>query len=545
MERNTAERTPPDEMPGGDEQKLNAAILDTCPVVIHAKDTQGRYLLVNRQWEALANLSRDQVKGKTDFDLFPEERATACRDLERRVLEAGRVVVSEVSVTVGNERRNYESLKFPIVDASGTTWAIGGISIDITERKRAEEALHKAREELEARAGERTTERVQANEQLQSEITHRAGIEQRLQRSEEYYRALIENAMDIVAVLEADGTVRYASPAVERVLGYAPAERPGKTIDAFVHPDDLPALKKALSEALQGRRHSAAIEYRYRHKDGSWRVIESAARNLLNDPAVNGIVVNSRDVTERRRAEEALRQKEAELRDNQLQLRALAARLLTGQDEEWSRIARELHDDLNQKLAFLAVDVEMLEKQLPESPTPVRERLRSLQHRAVELSEDVRRMAHRLHPAVLDDLGLDPALRSYCAEFSALAGIPVKFSCPKISESLPPDVALCLYRVAQEGLQNIAKHSRASRATVTLAGAADVIDLSIADSGVGFSADAVRGKGGLGLVSMEERVRLVNGSLMIESAPGKGTRIKVRVPLPRRTDETPPAASGG
>jgi signal transduction histidine kinase len=298
-----------------------------------------------------------------------------------------------------------------------------------------------------------------------------------------------------------------------------------------------------LAEALQGRRASATLEYRCKRKDGSWRLLECTARNLLQDPAVNGIVVNIRDITERRRVEDSLRQKEADLLDSQAQHRALTARLLTSQEEERSRIARELHDDLNQKLAFLAVDAEMLEQRLSESPDVIRERLRSFQHRAAELSEDVRRMAHQLHPTVLDDLGLEPALRSYCAEFSRLAGIPVKFSCQGVSESLPPEVALCLYRVAQEGLRNIAKHSRASRTAVTLFGAAETIRLSITDSGIGFSRDTVKSKGGLGIASMEERVRLVSGDMLIESKPGKGTRITVHVPLPRRNDETPSPAS--
>lgn len=360
-----------------------------------------------------------------------------------------------------------------------------------------------------------------------------AGEEQRQKRSEKYYRALIENAMDIVTVLEADGTIRSVSPAVRRILGYPPEERIGKTIDTIVHPDDLPALRKALEEARRGGRVSATLEYRYRHKDGSWRLLESTARNLLHDPEVRGIVINTRDVSERHRAEEALREKETALRDSQAQLHALTARLLTSLEEERSRIARELHDDLNQKLAFLAVEAERLEQRISEPAGPIRDGLRSLQRRAVDLSEDVRRMAHRLHPAVLDDLGLEPALRSYCAEFSRLAGIPVDFSCQALSQALPPEVALCLYRITQEVLHNVAKHSRAPQATVTVAGAADAIELSITDSGIGFNAKMAKGKGGLGIASMEERVRLVNGSIAIESAPEKGTRIEVHVPLPR------------
>ncbi len=259
--------------------------------------------------------------------------------------------------------------------------------------------------------------------------------------------------------------------------------------------------------------------------------------------AVCGI---STDITERRliteRGLEQLKDQETALRESQTQLRILTAGLLTSQEEEWSRIARELHDDLNQKLAFLVVEAERLDQRLAGAPNLVRSSLRSLRSRAVDLSESVRRMAHQLHPAVLDDLGLEQALRSYCAEFSRMAEIPVTFSCQGLPQSPPPDVALCLYRVAQEGLRNVAKHSRASDAQVELEGSEDAIRLSIADSGAGFDPDAAKHAGGLGIASMEERVRLVNGNMRIESEPDKGTRITVHVPL-GGTDETTTAAS--
>ena len=363
-------------------------------------------------------------------------------------------------------------------------------------------------------------------------------------RSEEYYRALIENAMDVITVLDADGAIRYASPAIERVLGYAPEQRVGKRIHAFIHPDDLAVIEAALSGALRTCCNSTTMEFRFRHQDGSWRILEATARNLLHNPAVNGIIVNSRDVTERRHAEETVRQKEAALVDSQAQLRALAARLLISQEEERGRIARELHDNLNQKLAFLVVEAEKLEQRLAAPSDLVRDGLRALARRAVDLSEDTHRMAHQLHPPVLDDLGLEPALRSYCADFSRLEGIPVRFSSQSLPESLPPEVALCVYRVAQEGLRNVSKHSRASHAAVKVVHKADAVWLSIIDSGIGFTPDVVRGRGGLGIASMEERVRLLNGSFLIESAPRKGTRIDVRIPLSRRTDENSPVTSG-
>lgn len=500
MAQDPGEPNLPPEGSGGEEHGLHAAILDACPAAICAKDSHGRYLLVNRKWESLFHATREAVRGRTGEDLFPA--AAISRDRDRHVLATG--VPSLIRESLGSA--TFATLRFPLPGPAGRPGGVCSISTET--------------------AGMEFTPGGHAG-------AHTAELfERRLEQSQEYCRTVIDHSMDIVSVLEADGTIRTASAAVERILGYTPEESAGVNIAERVHPDDLPAIRAALSGALEGSRESATVEYRYRHKDGSWRLLETTARNLLRHPAVHGIVLNTRDVTERRRAEDALRQKERDLRDSEAQLRSLTARLITSQEEETSRIARELHDDLNQKLAFLAVEAEMIERRLPESPDAVREGLRSLERRVVEISEDVRRMAQQLHPAVLDDLGLEPALRSYCAGFARLSGIAVRFSSRNIAAAPPPDIALCLYRVAQEALRNTAKHSGARRAIVTLTGGSGAIRLSVSDAGGGFDPESARGRGGLGIASMEERVRLVRGSIRIESQAGKGTRIRVQVPVP-------------
>lgn len=238
------------------------------------------------------------------------------------------------------------------------------------------------------------------------------------------------------------------------------------------------------------------------------------------------------EIATRKRAEGALRQSQDDLRRSREELRALAAGLLSAQEEERRRVSRELHDDLNQRLAVLAVDVETLRQQASFSPDLLRGQLRRLQDRLVHLSEDVRRMACRLHPAILEHLGLPAALKSYCAEFSKREGIKVRFVGRDSLDSVPPDVALCVYRIAQEGLRNVAKHSGARRATIVLAGVESGIRLTITDRGVSFNPETAKRKGGLGLLGMGERVRLLAGSLSIKSRPGDGTRIDVRIPLP-------------
>ena len=192
-------------------------------------------------------------------------------------------------------------------------------------------------------------------------------------------------------------------------------------------------------------------------------------------------------------------------------------------------MARELHDELNQRLAMLTIDADRLKVNVrrPE----VRTALDTLRKGTQELMTDVRRLAHQLHPSVLDHLGLEVALRSYCADFSAHEGIQVKYSARNFPGSVPADIGLCLYRVCQESLRNIAKHSGAKRAAVTLEGTRGEIRLSIQDWGTGFDVKAAKQKQGIGLLSIGERVRLAGGTVTIKSHPGEGSRTIVRIPI--------------
>lgn len=194
-------------------------------------------------------------------------------------------------------------------------------------------------------------------------------------------------------------------------------------------------------------------------------------------------------------------------------------------------MARELHDDLSQRLTLLGMEAAKLQQQLASEPGLVRERLQWLEEQLGNLSDDIRAMSHQIHPAVLDYLGLAAALEAECEAFSKREEILVSFRRENVPEPIPEDISICLYRIAQESLRNVAKHAHASQAAVKLAGVEGAVVLSIFDSGVGFDQEAAAGKGGLGLVSMQERARLVNGTLSITSWPGEGTEISVSVPL--------------
>jgi signal transduction histidine kinase len=209
-------------------------------------------------------------------------------------------------------------------------------------------------------------------------------------------------------------------------------------------------------------------------------------------------------------------------------LQMLTGGLLEAQEEERKRIARFLHDGLNQELAMLAVDLGMLVRQVPGQSTGLINSISALRQRTEELSNTLRRITHQLHPAILEHLGLIPALRGHCAEVAKYARIPVSFTSDE-NISPPADLSISLYRIVQEALRNVVKHSGATQAHVKLNRQRNGILLSIVDDGCGFDYDEVREKG-LGLISMQERVQAVKGRLVIESNPGGGTKIDVYVP---------------
>jgi PAS domain S-box-containing protein len=236
-------------------------------------------------------------------------------------------------------------------------------------------------------------------------------------------------------------------------------------------------------------------------------------------------------VIERKRSAELLRKNETVLRESYDRIQDLAGRLITAQEAERSRIAGELHDDVNQQLAGLSIALSNVKRQLQSGANgTVQEEISRLQGRTIDLADVIRGLSHELHPGILQHAGLVAALRGHCVEFGAQHAIEVTLSAADGLDLIPHDTALCLYRVVQEALRNIAEHAGAHKAEVTLRATEDVLELIVADDGQGFDLAEARSMGGLGLISLDERVRLIGGSLTIHTALKRGTEMRVRVP---------------
>ena len=235
------------------------------------------------------------------------------------------------------------------------------------------------------------------------------------------------------------------------------------------------------------------------------------------DGVPGGIVIFSEDITRRKNAEEALL--------------GMSRRLIEAHEQERTRIGRDLHDDVVQRLALLAIELGAVQQDVPDSASELRTRIGKLQNETTRITNDVQSLSHELHSSKLDYLGIVGAARSFCKEFSKHQKVKIDFQSHDLPTALPTELSLSLFRVLQEALRNAKKHSGVKRFEVRLWGSTEEVHLTISDLGVGFDTGTAMKSTGIGLASMQERLRLVDGELSINSQPKGGTTIHARVPF--------------
>jgi PAS domain S-box-containing protein len=339
--------------------------------------------------------------------------------------------------------------------------------------------------------------------------------EAELRKSEEKFsRSFRHSPLAITIVSANEGRYLDVNETFERQTGWTRDEVIGRSpvdINLWVNPNQRSQFMKRLADEGSVR----DIEVRFRRKDGEIRSSLGSAE-LITVGGETFVLSVIADITERKAAEVALA--------------SLSGRLIEAQEGERTRIARELHDDINQRLAMVAVTLKKLKQHVPATESGAIGFIEDVAASIADLSDDVQALSHRLHSSKLEYLGLEAAAEGFCAEISERHNVQIDFRSDGIPESLSYQVSLCLFRVLQEAVHNAVKYSGVKTFEVSLATISNEIHLRVHDSGAGFDTTAHHGHG-LGLTSMRERLKLVNGRLSIDSKPHQGTTILARVPL--------------
>jgi len=352
--------------------------------------------------------------------------------------------------------------------------------------------------------------------------------ELRLLESEKRFRLMADTTPALVWMCDSKGDVTYLNERRIHFTGRDPATGLGDVWSAFMHPDDLQSVLAANAQALEQQK-GFSKEYRLRRRDGEYRwMLDIAAPRIDGDGSFAGFIGSAVDITDQKLAREALEK--------------IGGKLIEAQEEERGRIARELHDDICQRLALLSMELEQANRESNGSTGSPNRRIEEIRQHCAEIAGDVQALSHKLHSSKLEYLGVGAAIRSFCREFCQQYDVTVQFAEENFPDSLPRDISLSLFRVTQEALQNALKHSGVSQFSVSLRGTEDEIQLDVSDEGKGFDVEAALREKGLGLVSMQERVHLVHGMLTIKSTAKSGTTILVRVPLAAEMKASPTAA---
>jgi PAS domain S-box-containing protein len=483
-------------------RNLLQSVIQTSPIRVFWKDRESRYLGCNQIFAKDAGATTpEHVIGMVDYDLAWEEQAELYRANDRQVMESGlpKLDFEEPQTTPDGNRLWLRTSKVPLRDEMNQVIGVLGVYEDITRRKIAEEALQ---------ASDAFTRAVLDSLSAHVCVLDREGVILKTNDTwEEFARRYVDDAFTLGDVGD-----NYLDRCRHTIAGDASTRQ---------------AILKGIEAVLTGDQPSFSAEYQ--------TVMPEVPRWFLMRVTQlkesKGAVISQTDISERVLMAQLLEQHILLLAEKRDELEFLTGKLIDAQEEERKRIARDLHDDFNQRLAALSLELESMERAPIALPEPVAGQLAGIRAQIGQLSDDLHNLAHRLHPSLLEHVGLEVVLRDHVAEFTKRTGLLVRFCARQAPRTLSQEIATNLFRVMQESLQNVSKHAQATHVTVRLNGSSKGIGLSVRDNGRGFDLESKNAcVGGLGLVSMQERARGLGGFLRIHSLPRAGTKVCVWIP---------------
>lgn len=453
--------------------QLLYGVFQTCPLGIALENLEGQPLYANPALCSMLGFSEEEMRGKHCVEFSPPEDARKDWALFEQ-LRTG--VIGSYQIDKHFLRKD-GSLVWGHLSVSLLNQVVVAVVEDITERKRTEEALKKS--------------------------------------EDKFAKAFRQSPMSLTITSAKNHRYLEVNDTFEQITGWTREEVIGRTpmeIGVWVNPSEREDFVRRI--VTGGVIHG--IEIRYYTKRGEHRVGLGSGEliEIGDEPCVLAVIA---DITDRKRAEEALA--------------GVNRRLIEAQEKERTKIARELHDDIGQRLALLAAQISQIPEWARDKESELQSHKLELTKQTMDIAHRLQALSHELHSSKLEYLGMIAAMKSWCTQFGKLQNIQIQFINQNVTGSVPPEISLCLFRILQEALQNSCKHSGVKQIEVQLRESHGEIHLTIVDPGRGFEIQtAMRGQG-LGLMSMQERVKLVNGTILIESKPMCGTAIHVRVPF--------------
>jgi PAS domain S-box-containing protein len=481
----------------------NAPVFSLYDVFLNHGEVGGYLSNLNQQGREAGSMALKMLEGARPQDI-PRVKGVNTYMFDWR--EVKRWGLKESEIPAGSIVLNRQ----PTVWQAYKDFILGGISLILLETLLISGLLWQR-----ARRRKVETDLVVSNERLRQAV-------EAIRESEQRFRLVANTAPVMIWMSGPDKMCTYVNKTWLEFTGRTLEAELGNGCLEGVHPEDLKSSMDIYNRAFD-RRESFTKQYRLRRHDGEYRwLLDMGVPRSGADGSFDGYIGSCIDVTDRKRAEESLA--------------GMGRKLIEAQEQERAWIARELHDDVAQRMAVLTIDIELWGQQLPKSAVQTHDHMRQARQRLLEIAKDIQALSHRLHSSKLEYLGIVGAARSYCHELTEQQKVEIDFRSTNIPDRVPKEISLCIFRVLQEALQNAVKYSRVRQFTVELDVTDGEIQLTVRDAGVGFDPrEAIYGHG-LGLISMRERLKLAGGRISIESQPGMGTTIRARVPVSSMSD---------